>query len=79
MPWNQITWHRSDAYALSRILWDVAPGARVLVLSPGIAPIYPALNYARARMTLRAMSVWLLEGAYLECPAGGSRGCPARC
>lgn len=72
-PWNQLSWHRSDAFALTRILRDVAPGARILVLSPGIAPIYPALNYAHAHMTLPAMNVWLLEGAYAACPPGGKR------
>ena len=72
-PWNQLIWRQSDAYALTRMLREHAPGARVLVLSPGIAPIYPALNYADARMTLRTMNIWLLEGAYLECPAGGKR------
>jgi len=72
-PWNQLTWRQSDAYALTQMLREHAEGERVLVLSPGVAPIYPALNYAHARMTLRTMNIWLLEGAYLECPAGGKR------
>ncbi len=72
-PWNQLTWRHSDAYALTRMLREHAGGERVLVLSPGIAPIYPALNYARARMTLRTMNIWLLEGAYQDCPANGRR------
>lgn len=72
-PWNQLTWRQSDAHALVRMLREHAEGERVLVLSPGIAPIYPALNYARARMTLRTMNVWLLEGAYHDCPASGRR------
>ncbi len=72
-PWNQLGWHRSDAYALTRILRQEAAGGRVLALSPGIAPIYPALNYAGARMTLRAMNIWLLEGVYRDCQPGGAR------
>jgi hypothetical protein len=72
-PWNQLTWHNSDAYALTRMLREQAAGERVLVLSPAIAPIYPALNYAQSRMTLRTMNIWLLEGAYLQCPDGGKR------
>ena len=72
-PWNQIIWTRSDAYILSGVLRAEAGGERVLVLSPGIAPAYPALNYARARMTLRTMNIWLLEGAYRTCPASGAR------
>ncbi len=72
-PWNQIGWRQSDGYALTRMLQEHAAGERVLVLSPGIAPIYPAVNYAEARMTLRTMNIWLLEGAYHECPANGRR------
>ena len=72
-PWNQLSWPQSDAYALTQMLREHAQGERVLVLSPGIAPIYPALNYAGARMTLRMMNIWLLEGAYLSCPDGGKR------
>ena len=72
-PWNELTWRQSDAHALTRMLREHAEGERVLVLSPGIAPIYPALNYARARMTLRTMNIWLLEGAYQACPANGRR------
>jgi hypothetical protein len=72
-PWNQLGWRHSDAHALTRMLREHAGGERVLVLSPGIAPIYPALNYARARMTLRTMNIWLLEGAYQDCPADGRR------
>jgi hypothetical protein len=72
-PWNQVTWRQSDAYALTRMLQEHAEGERVLVLSPQIAPIYPAMNYARARMTLRTMNLWLLEGAYQACPAEGRR------
>ena len=72
-PWNQIGWEKSDAYQLVELLRPDAAGARVLVLSPGIAPIYPALNYVRARMTLRTMNTWLLGGAYQKCLPNGAR------
>ena len=72
-PWNQLGWRRADAYALTNILRQEAGGGRVLALSPGIAPVFPALNYANVRMTLRAMNIWLLEGLYRDCPAGNSR------
>jgi len=72
-PWNQITWTTSDAFVLSEVLRAEAGGERVLVLSPGIAPAFPALNYAQARMTLRTMNTWLLEGAYRTCPESGAR------
>ena len=39
-------------------------------LSPAISPIYPALNYAHARLTLRTMNMWMLEGAYETCVPG---------
>jgi hypothetical protein len=72
-PWNEIGWEKSDAFRLGEQLKQEAAGQRVLVLSPGIAPIYPALNYARARMTLRTMNTWLLGGAYQTCLANGAR------
>lgn len=72
-PWNEIGWEKSEAYRLAEQLRQEAAGQRVLVLSPGIAPIYPALNYARARMTLRTMNTWLLGGAYQKCLANGAR------
>ena len=72
-PWNQLGWRRSDAYALTSILRPEAGGGRVLALSPGIAPVFPALNYANVRMTLRAMSIWLLEGLYRDCSPGHAR------
>ena len=50
-----------------------AYGERLLVLSPDIFPIYPALNYARAQSTLRTMNLWLLQGVYGTCPASGAR------
>jgi hypothetical protein len=72
-PWNQLSWRQSDAYALTGMLKAHAPGGRVLVLSPAIAPIHPALDYAGARNTLPAMNTWLLEGLYRRCPEGGAR------
>jgi hypothetical protein len=72
-PRSQLTWRGTDAHALAGVLRAHAGGGRVLALSPLIAPIYPALNYAGARMTLPAMNTWMLEGAYRDCPPGGAR------
>lgn len=72
-PWSQLTYPGSDPDVLTRLLQDNAEGGRVLVLSPGISPIFPALNYAHARLTLRTMNMWLLEGAYRDCPLGAER------
>ncbi|HEY0418227.1 MAG TPA: hypothetical protein VGC80_01775, partial [Acetobacteraceae bacterium] len=72
-PWNQLGYWKSDAAKLTAQLREEAAGERVLVLSPAISPIYPALNYAHARMTLRTMNMWVLEGAYLACLPNGRR------
>ncbi len=72
-PWNELGYISSDAARLTALLRQEAADERVLVLSPGIAPIYPALNYSHARMTLRTMNMWLLEGAYQTCLPDGRR------
>jgi hypothetical protein len=72
-PWNELGFGTSDASELTALLQDQADGERVLALSPGIAPIFPALNYARARLTLRTMNLWLLDGAYRTCLPNGHR------
>ena len=58
---------------LTELLEREAAGERVLVFSPGIYPIYPALNYAGAQSTLRTMNMWLLQGAYQACLPDGRR------
>jgi hypothetical protein len=64
-PWREINWPRSEAAALARAL----PAGRVLVLSPFIHPVWPALAHAGATTTLGSMSTWLLQGLYAGCPA----------
>ncbi len=73
-PWMQI-WRPvigPDA-RLAEWLSRQAYGQRILVLSPDIYPVYPALNYARASSTLRTMTMWLLQGSYATCPENGAR------
>jgi hypothetical protein len=77
-PWREITWSWSRAGAVSALLKREAYGERLLVLSPDIFPVYPALNYAQAQSTLRMMNLWLLQGVYAECPAGGLRYRPSQ-
>jgi len=72
-PWREIQFRGSKAGLLTAKLRQDALGERLLVLSPDIFPVYPALNYARAQSTLRTMNLWLLQGVYLECPANGAR------
>jgi hypothetical protein len=73
-PWRQLGYANAhEETALTALLNQSAPGAPVLVLSPRIWPIYPALNYARSHQTLRAMNLWVLQGVYRECLPDGRR------
>ncbi len=72
-PWKQFEFARSPLAGLVALLKQEAAGERVLVFSPGIYPIFPALNYANTRLTLRTMNMWLLEGSYEQCLPDGRR------
>jgi len=72
-PWRQIWYGATRDGELTRILRREVAGERLLVLSPDIFPVYPALNYAEARSTLRTMNLWVLVGAYPNCVAGAAR------
>ncbi len=76
-PWKELDYRNSEVAGLTALLKKTASGApygaRVLVLSPGIYPIFPALNYASVRLTLRSMNMWLLQGAYDQCLPDGRR------
>ncbi len=72
-PWKQLAYPDDQVAGLTALLEREAAGERVLVLSPGIYPIYPALNYAGVQSTLRTMNMWLLQGAYHTCLADGRR------
>jgi hypothetical protein len=49
---------------LLHVVEQHAPSKRILVLSPGI---YPLVNYAGIRMTMRFQSMWVLQGIYADC------------
>jgi hypothetical protein len=72
-PWKELAYPDGQVAGLTTLLEHEAADERVLVLSPGIYPIYPALNYAGVRSTLRTMNLWLLQGAYHTCLADGRR------
>jgi hypothetical protein len=72
-PWKELGYPDGQVAGLTTLLEREAADERVLVLSPGIYPIYPALNYAGVRSTLRTMNMWLLQGAYHACLADGRR------
>jgi hypothetical protein len=72
-PWKEFAYPNGEVAELTARLEGVAEGERVLVLSPAIYPIFPALNYAGIQATLRTMNMWLLEGAYHACLPDGRR------
>ncbi len=72
-PWRQIWYWPLREGQLAITLKREVARERLLVLSPDIFPVYPALNYAHARSTLRTMNTWMLVGAYATCPEGGAR------
>lgn len=72
-PWRQIWYDQLRDGQLTAVLRREVAGERLLVLSPDIYPVYPALNYARARSTLRTMNLWMLVGAYGRCEEGAPR------
>ncbi|MGE4220858.1 MAG: hypothetical protein AB7G39_15530, partial [Alphaproteobacteria bacterium] len=60
----------------ARLLAEIekyAPGQPVLVLSPGVYPFFPVLNYAGSIMATRFMTMWVLQGAYATCEPGAPR------
>ncbi|PZW39850.1 hypothetical protein C8P66_12753 [Humitalea rosea] len=68
-PWREFDFRWDAAGVITSEMRHYAYGERLLVLSPDIFPVYPALNYARAQSTLRTMTLWLLQGVYRHCTA----------
>lgn len=52
---------------LVKIVKPYAAGKSILILSPGVYPLFPMLNYAHAKMALRFETIWPLQGAYNGC------------
>jgi hypothetical protein len=52
---------------LQHIIEQNAPHRTLLALSPGIYPLWPLLNYIGGRMTMRFLSMWVLQGVYATC------------
>ncbi|MFC3126764.1 hypothetical protein ACFOD4_16995 [Pseudoroseomonas globiformis] len=72
-PWLQLNWAESRGGQLAAWLAREAPEGRLLVLSPDIPDVYPAVNYAGERLLLPFMSTWLLQATYGECSPGAPR------
>lgn len=60
----------SDAKHLLDIVRLYATDGRVLVVSPGVYPIFPMTNYAGVRLVGRFESMWLLQSLYWNCARG---------
>jgi len=52
---------------LAHIVEQNAPHRTVMTLSPGIYPFWPMLNYVDGRMTMRFLTMWVLQGVYATC------------
>ena len=52
---------------LQHIIEQNAPHRTMLALSPGIYPLWPLINYIGGRMTMRFLSMWVLQGVYATC------------
>ncbi|MGE0154166.1 MAG: glycosyltransferase family 87 protein [Reyranellaceae bacterium] len=69
--YKQIEFNDSITDTLIHVVEQYAPNRRILVLSPGIYPYYPLVNYTGVRMAMRFQTMWLLQGIYAECDEEG--------
>jgi hypothetical protein len=69
---DQLWFEDSDVHAWVELLNRTPGNQRALVVSAGMYPQYPALNYAGFQMTMPFMSLWALRGLYEECGEGQS-------
>ena len=52
---------------LSHIVEQNAPHRTIMTLSPGIYPFWPMINYLNGRMTMRFLTMWVVQGVYADC------------
>ncbi len=52
---------------LRHVVEQNAPHRTIMTLSPGIYPFWPMINYTHARMTMRFLTMWVLQGVYATC------------
>jgi hypothetical protein len=69
--WRQAGFEQSPAGQLLQRFGKQAAQGPMLVLSPGIYPHFPLVNYAGSKMAMRFMSLWPIQGAYAECLPDG--------
>jgi hypothetical protein len=69
--WRQAGFEHSPAGELLQRIGKEASQGPILVLSPGIYPHFPLVNYAKTKMAMRFMSMWPIQGAYESCLPDG--------
>jgi hypothetical protein len=52
---------------LGHIIEQNAPDRTIMTLSPGIYPFWPLINYIDGRMTMRFLTMWVVQGIYADC------------
>jgi hypothetical protein len=65
--YDQMDYETSQVGQWQHILERNANGASVLMLTPGIYPHFPAMNYVNIKQASRFLTVWPLQGAYEGC------------
>lgn len=71
--YDQLDYATSQSGEWQKILEKHANGASVLMLTPGIYPHFPAMNYVNIKEVSRFLTVWPLQGAYEGCKADEPR------
>jgi hypothetical protein len=65
--YKQRQYEDSVGGTLRHIVEQNAPHRTIMTLSPGIYPFWPMLNYIKGRMTMRFLTMWVVQGVYADC------------
>jgi hypothetical protein len=65
--YKQRQYQDSIGGVLLHIVEQNAPHRTIMTLSPGIYPFWPMLNYLHGQMTMRFLSMWVIQGVYATC------------
>lgn len=65
--YKQREYEDSTGGILRHIIEHNAPNRTIMALSPGIYPFWPMINYVDGRMTMRFLTMWVLQGIYAGC------------
>ena len=65
--YKQRQYENSLVDILRHIVEQHAPNRTIMTLSPGIYPLWPMINYVPARLTMRYLTMWVLQGIYATC------------